>query len=137
MLRRAILAGAALAVLAACSPSRTPEEFDRRVITYVGRTEADLVAGLGVPSRSWESGGTRLLQYDLFQSSPAPAVYPSIGLGFGRFGWGGGWGSGVGVGTGVGLGFGAPAQVQGCALVFEVRDGLVQGFQRNGPGCVA
>ena len=124
---------AVLALLAACAPSRTPEAFDQRVEPWIGRPEGELVAGLGVPSRTYEAEGRRLLQYDILQPSPTPVVYPSIGLGFGSLGWG----SGVGVGTGVGLGFGGPAPLQGCALVFEVREGIVQGYQRHGPGCVA
>jgi len=76
---------AALALLGACA-SRTPEAFDQRMTTFIGRPEAELVAGLGVPSRSYEANGRRLLQWDFVQPSPGPAIYPSIGLGFGSFG---------------------------------------------------
>lgn len=76
---------AALALLGACA-SRTPEAFDQRMTTFIGRPEAELVAGLGVPSRSYEADGRRLLQWDFLQQSSAPAIYPSIGLGFGSFG---------------------------------------------------
>jgi hypothetical protein len=124
---------AALMLLGACA-SRTPEAFDQRMTTYIGRPEADLVAGLGVPSRSYEADGRRLLQWDFVQQSSAPAIYPSIGLGFGSFGWGG---RGVGVGTGVGAGLGGASPPRGCSVVFEVREGTVRGFNRNGPGCVA
>jgi hypothetical protein len=124
---------AALALLGACA-SGTPEAFDQRMTTYVGRSEAELVAGLGVPSRSYEADGRRLLQWDFLRQSSAPAIYPSIGLGFGSFGWGG---RGVGVGTGVGAGLGGASAPRGCSVVFEVREGTVQGFSRNGPGCVA
>jgi hypothetical protein len=134
MLRiRSISRLAALTLLGACA-SRTPEAFDQRMTTYVGRPEAELVAGLGVPSRSYEADGRRLLQWDFLRQSSAPAIYPSIGLGFGSFGWGG---RGVGVGTGVGAGLGGASPQRGCSVVFEVREGRVQGFNRNGPGCVA
>ena len=124
---------AALALLGACA-SGTPEAFDQRMTTYVGRSEAELVAGLGVPSRSYEADGRRLLQWDFLRQSPGPAIYPSIGLGFGSFGWGG---RGVGVGTGLGAGLGGASPPRGCSVVFEVRQGTVQGFNRNGPGCIA
>jgi hypothetical protein len=127
------LLAAALAALAACSTA-TPEAFDARMAGFVGRPEAELVAALGVPNRTYDGDGRRLLQYEFLRPSTAPAIYPSIGLGFGNFGWGGGWG----VGTGIGFGFGGPpaAAAVGCVLVFESRDGRVSGFNRNGPGCV-
>lgn len=133
LLIRSISRVVALALLGACG-SRTPEAFDQRMMSYVGRPEAELVAGLGVPSRSYEADSRRLLQWDFIQQSSAPSIYPSIGLGFGSFGWGG---SGVGVGTGLGVGLGGASAPQGCSAVFEVRQETVQGFNRNGPGCVA
>ncbi|MDN3568501.1 hypothetical protein ACFQY5_16550 [Paeniroseomonas aquatica] len=125
--RRAALLGCVLAA-AACS-SGTPQEFDRRAASFVGRPEADVVAGFGVPSRTYDGDGRRLLQYELATPSAAPAIRPSIGLGIG------GWGSGVGLGTG--LGFGGYAVPDLCVLVFESREGRIAGFSRNGPGCVA
>lgn len=119
-----------LGLLAGCA-SASPEEFDRRMAGYVGRPEADLIAGLGVPQRTYDGDGRRLLHYDLSRPSRSPAIWPSIGLGVGS----GGWGRGVGVGTGVGLGFGGyGGGIEPCAVVFETRDGQVQGFNRNGPG---
>lgn len=123
-----MILAACLALLAACGPTRTTEGFDQRIAPWIGQTEAALVSGFGVPSRTYEADGRRLLQYDLWQPAAAPAVYPSIGLGFGNLGWG--------VGTGLGLGFGGPAPPQGCALVFEVWEGVVRSYQRHGPGCV-
>ena len=123
----------AAAAATACS-NATPEAFDGRVATYVGRPEADVVTGLGVPSRTYEGDGRRLLQYEFARPSSSPVLVPSIGLGFGTGRWRGG-GFGVGTGLGVGLGgYGAPA---GCVLVFESREGRITGFTRNGPGCVA
>jgi hypothetical protein len=122
-----------VAVGPACSTA-TPEEFDRRMGAYVGRPEADVVTSLGVPSRTYEADGRRLLQYEFARPSSAPAIFPSIGLGFASGGWGSGWGVGTGLGFGLG-GYSAPAA--GCVLVFESRDGHITGLNRNGPGCVA
>ena len=123
-----------LLLLAGACASGSPEEFDRRMGTYVGRPEADLVSGLGVPNRTYEAEGRRLLQYEFARPSATPAITPSIGLGFGNFGWGGGWGLGTGLGFGLG-GYGSPPAV--CAVVFETREGQVTGFNRRGDGCVA
>src|SRR5438105_4235630 len=123
---RRLLAGLILLLTAACSTG-TVQEFDRRMTTYVGRPEADVVAGLGVPSRTYDGDGRRLLQYEFIQPSRSPAIMPGIGFGFG--------GAGFGIGTGLGLGFGG--RPDGCALVFETREGRVTSFNRNGPGCVS
>jgi hypothetical protein len=101
--------------------------------TFIGRPETDVVAGLGVPNRTYDSDGRRLLQYEFARPSPAPAIVPSIGLGFGSGRWGSGWGVGTGLGLGFG-GYGTPPA--GCILVFEARDGQITAFNRNGPGCV-
>lgn len=119
-------------LLAACASSGTTAEFDRRIGTYVGRPEADVVANLGVPNRTYEADGRRLLQYEFARPSSRPAIFPSIGLGFGSFG------GGVGVGTGLGLGLGGyGGGAEGCVLVFESREGRITSFNRNGPGCTA
>jgi len=121
---------AAVAV-AGCASGSSAEEFDRRVSTYVGRSEADLIAGLGVPSRTYEADGRRLLQYDYARPSSAPVVYPSIGLGFGS--WGGGSTFG---GLGLGFGFGGyGASIETCAVTFDVQEGRVRGFERRGDAC--
>src|SRR4051812_26407275 len=117
-----LIAAGRVGVLAARADSRPPQAFDQRMSRFLGPAGADLAAGPGVPSRSYDADGRRLLQWDFLAPSTTPAVYPSIGLGFGSFGFGGGGGSGGGVGTGLGFGpaGGAP---QGCSVVFETREG--------------
>jgi hypothetical protein len=89
-----------------------------------------VVTGLGVPSRTYEGDGRRLLQYEFARPSSAPAILPGVGIGFG----GGGVGIGTGLGVGIG-GYGAPANI--CVLVLESRDGRITSFNRQGRGCVA
>lgn len=122
-------------LLAAACAGGSEAEFDRRAGAFIGRSESELVAGLGVPSRAYETpDGRRFVQYDTLSAQPSgPVVVPSIGFGFGNFGWGSGWG----VGTGLAFGGYAPAPAVTCSLTFELRDGRVQGFDRRGEGCVA
>jgi len=99
---------------------------------FVGRSEAELVSALGVPTRVYDQDGRRVLSYD-GAGAAQPAVVPSIGLGFGRSSFG--WGSATGVGIGTGLTFGSFGGSQPCTTSYEIRDGLVLGATRSGPGC--
>jgi hypothetical protein len=121
-----------LFVLAACAD---PGAADRQLATQVGRTESELVAAMGVPTRSTEVDGRRFLTYDyLGGTGSSSSITPSLGLGVGRTSWRGG--SATGIGTGIGLGFGSyPAASDSCSTTFELRNGRVLGYQRQGPGC--
>ncbi len=126
----------ALILLAACAATAGPEDLDRRMSAYVGRPEADLVAGLGVPSRTYEAQGRRLLAYEFGGTATSPAIVPGLGLGLG-FGSGGFGGGGPGIGTGLGFGLGGygGAPVATCSVTFELREDRVLGFDRRGDGC--
>lgn len=118
----------ALLPLAACA--QAPAAPDPAA--WIGRTEGELVAALGVPSRVHDAEGRRFLAYDTI--SGAPAVVPSIGLGVGRST--GGWGSATGIGTGVGLSFGGFGRGSGiCTTSFELVEGRVAAGQHQGSGC--
>ncbi|MDJ0387350.1 hypothetical protein QMO56_04420 [Roseomonas sp. E05] len=121
-------------LLSACAATG-PADFDRRMATYVSGPEVQLVSALGVPDQAYEVEGRRFLQYDFSGASGAavaPSVSPGIGFGFGS----GHWGRGVGVGTGISFGFGgAGVPAEPCAVTFEVRDGRVLNFERQGEGC--
>jgi hypothetical protein len=119
-----------LLVLGGCTTA-SPEAFDRRIAALIGQPEAEAVAALGVPQRSYEGDGRRLLHYEFAGPAPGPILRPGIGLGFGTGGWGSGWG----VGTGIGIGLGGQAAAAPCVLVLESREGRITGFRRSGPGC--
>ncbi len=115
-----------LLLLAACAqPAPAP-------LDAVGLTESDLVARLGVPAGRYEAEGRRFLTYEA-QAPAAPSVTPSLGFGIGRFG--GGWGSGTALGTGLGLSFGGGGGASPCTTTYELRQGIVTGSTRQGPGC--
>lgn len=114
-------------LLAACTAPPPPGPPP---VAWIGHSEAELVAALGVPTRFYDApGGRRFLAYDTQRS--VPVVMPSFGLGFG--GGSGGWGSWSGVGTGLGLSFGGGAAP--CTTTFEVQDGRVVTAGSVGPGC--
>lgn len=115
-----------LLLLAACAQAPAP------AVEAVGLTETELVGRLGVPTGSYETEGRRFLTWETAGAS-RPAVTPSLGFGIGRFG--GGWGSGTAFGTGLGLSFGGGGGAQPCATTYELRESVVVGFTRQGPGC--
>lgn len=113
----------------------TPAGFDARMQALIGQQEEAVVAALGPPSFTVEDGMVRRLRYDLsFEApQPGPTLIPGIGLGFG----GRGGGFGLGVGAGLGPGLGRPQRdPANCVLVFQVVDGRVAGFGRDGPACL-
>ena len=100
---------------------------------WVGRSEAELVSALGVPTRVHETEGRRFLAYDGYGAAQ-PVVVPSIGIG--GFRSSGGWGSASGIGTGLGLSFGGLGGGGGpCTTSYEVAEGRIVNAIRSGPGC--
>lgn len=108
------------ALLAACAQGPT---LDQRLSTFIGRSEADLVAALGVPVRTHEVEGRRFLQFEQRRTVEVaqPGMYrPSYGP------WGPRWG------------YWAPGSsyaVVGCDLTFTLRDGRVESYSYRGEGC--
>ncbi len=109
------------AALAGCAPA-----FDRPAFlaTLVGQPETELVRRLGVPSRTYETGGHKFLAYSERRSEV-------IG--------GGPFFGGFGFGSGLGLGYGAafPSEVieQTCETTFEVGNGRVLAWSLRGDAC--
>jgi hypothetical protein len=90
----------------------TREGFEARMHQYVGKPEADLIASLGVPVRSFQVGNRSFVQYErrLVTADALP-------------GWG--WGGGVSV------------QTWQCDTTFEIVDGRVASFTSRGNDCIA
>jgi hypothetical protein len=123
-------------LLAACA-SNGNEVLDRRMASYIGQPEVRLVEGLGVPLRVYEAEGRRFLEYD-FSGTSAPASSGlSFGLGAGGFS-GGRYGRGVGTGLGIGFPLGGSSyEAIPCPVTFEIRNGQVLDFRRQGETCRA
>jgi hypothetical protein len=123
-------------LLAACSSNGT-ETLDRRMASYIGQPEVRLVEGLGVPLRVYESEGRRFLEYDFGGTSAPASSGLSFGFGAGSFG-GSRYGRGGGIGTGLGVGFplgGSGYEAAPCPVTFEIRNGQVLDFRRQGEIC--
>jgi len=111
--------------LAACAVGPT---LDERLATYVGRSELELVSALGVPTRSYETGGQKFLQYEESRTVPftggfgGPVGYGGYGRGF----YGGGLYGGFATTTY------APVQ---CDVTFALQGDRVLRASYRGQGC--
>lgn len=108
-------------VLAACANYGV--ERRAYLSSLIGAPETELVRQLGVPVRSYETGGRKFVAYEEHRIDLIPAG-PFFG-GFGYFG--GGYG-----------GFGGfPPQVveRGCETTFEIDGGRVQSWALRGNAC--
>ena len=99
----------------------TGPTLDQRLLPFVGRSEGDLVAALGVPERTYEVEGRKFLTFEETRSyvvAGSPAFYP--GYGYGRFG----------------PYLSPPGYiVRTCEITFAVRQGRVESFTYRGDGC--
>jgi hypothetical protein len=108
------------ALLAACATGPTLEQ---RLSTFVGRSEGDLVAALGVPNRTYEVEGRRFLQFE--QRRSIAVSQPGFDRPFfGPYGYRYGY---------------VPAPpayaVVGCDITFALRGSRVESFNFRGEGC--
>ena len=96
----------------------------------VGKSEADLVRTLGVPSRTYDTGGHRFLAFSRskLETIPGDPGFGPWGGGFwGGPYWGGGWG---------GWGGFPPEIVQrDCETTFDLLSGTVQSWNFRGNDC--
>jgi hypothetical protein len=118
-MRRAFLL-ALLLLAAGCAQGPT---LQQQLSTFVGSSEADLVAQLGVPVRVHEAEGRRFLQYEQRRT----VAFAEPGLYRPYFGpWGPRWG------------YVPPPPsyaVLGCDITFALREGRVESFSFRGQGC--
>jgi hypothetical protein len=94
----------------------------------VGKSETDLVHALGVPSRTYETGGHKFLAYNRSKLETIPGD-PGFGPGWG-WGWHGGWGGWGGWG-----GFPPEIVQRDCETTFDLLNGVVQSWTFRGNDC--
>ncbi len=129
---------ASLAMLTACAyPS--PQHV-QKLNAFIGKSEADLVRGYGVPTRTYETGGVKFLAYNMSRIDTIPGDgFGYGGFGYGGFGYGGfGYGGGLGYGgpgyDGFG-GFGPEIVQRDCSTTFELKNATVQSWSLRGNDC--
>ena len=117
MKRRVLLCS--LAAAAAAAGCATGPTLDQRLLPFVGRSEGDLVAELGVPERTYEVEGRKFLTFE-DRRSYIVAGDPFLYRGYTRFG----------------PYFSPPGYiVRTCEITFAVRGGRVESFSFRGDGC--
>ena len=103
-----------LALMASCAVGPSRQQL---LAPLIGVSEADLVSRMGVPNRTYETGGIKFLAYDQQRVDVFPA-YPW---------WGPWWGGNYG---------GWPQViVRGCETTFEIEGGRVRSFTLRGNDC--
>lgn len=114
---RAILLAA---LVAGCAPA-----FDRPAFlaSFIGQPEDEVVRRLGVPSRSYETGGRTFLAYADRRVDVVPA-----GPFFGGFGY-------LGAGYGGYAAFPPQVITRACETTFELADGRVVTWALRGNAC--
>ena len=88
---------------------------------FVGKPEAELVQQVGVPTRTYETGGVKYLAYTESRVDLIPAT-PGFGFGPPFWGWYGG-------------GFPPQAVNLVCETTFAVSGGTVRSFTLRGNAC--
>jgi hypothetical protein len=120
-MRRILAALIVLPLLSGCVTSGIAQRT-AELVTYVGVSEADLVRALGVPTRTYETGGKRFLAYTERRLDVIPGGY-------------GGFGYGYGYGRYYGGGFPADVVERFCETTFELDAGKVTRFTLRGNAC--
>jgi hypothetical protein len=91
----------------------------------VGKSETQLVQAMGVPSRSYDSGGHRFLAYSKSRIDTIPGGGGPYGPWWGPYGyWGGGWG-----------GFPPEVVTRDCETTFDLVGGVVKSWGLRGNDC--
>jgi hypothetical protein len=100
----------------------------------IGKSETQLVQAMGVPSRSYDSGGHRFLAFSKSRIDTIPGSSGPYGRWWGGYGggyWGGGWG-GWGGGWG---GFPPEVVTRDCETTFDLVGGVVKSWGLRGNDC--
>ena len=113
-------------LLAGCAVRPSPARV-AALNALIGQDETTLVKELGVPTRSFKTGGHTFLAYDQRHVEVVPGWSPyPWGPWGGEWGWGGwGWNNGF------------PPQIvtYGCETTFELTDNRVSSWSLRGNAC--
>jgi hypothetical protein len=106
----------ATGMLAGCTGELAERQAE--LAHWVGQPEAQLVAAMGAPNRSYDSGGMKFLTYEdvYVQEGPTGPYY-------------------FGPGPAAPTGFSGVRYTTICDTTFTVADGVVKAFSFRGNGC--
>ncbi len=110
-------------LLAGCAVGPSPARV-AALNALIGQDETTLVKQLGVPTRSFTTGGHTFLAYDERHVEVVPGWQPYP---WGPWGWGGGWGWNYG--------FPPQAVTYGCETTFELTANRVTSWSLRGNDC--
>jgi hypothetical protein len=96
----------------------------------IGRDEASLVREFGVPTKTYETGGTKFLSYQESWVEQLPGVPGPVFYGYGGFGYG--WG---GPGYLYAPTYSGGSVRRDCDTTFEVVGGIVKSWKLRGNDC--
>jgi len=121
-MRKILPVSAALASLAVAGCVYPRPSHVAALNALVGKSETDLVRAEGVPTRTYQTGGSKFMAFSMSHVESVPGDYYGWG-GWGR--WGGGWGA-----------WGYPEVIErDCTTTFELKAGIVQGWTLRGNAC--
>ncbi|HEX4261376.1 MAG TPA: hypothetical protein VHY76_09770 [Acetobacteraceae bacterium] len=108
--------------LGACSPGPPRRQLD----ALIGQSPEQLVRTLGVPARSWQTGGLQFLAFDRRVSALIPGSGPVAQQPFQ-----------TPIPFSAGAGLGTPPEVVSriCETTFEIAGGRAVRWTKRGPGC--
>ncbi len=110
--------------LAGCANGIAQREAE--LAPLVGQPESAVVQRLGVPTRTYETGGEKFLAYNQSRLDYEPGFGPYYGGFYGRGFYGGGF-----------YGGGFPPEIiqRDCETTFELANGAVKSFALRGNSC--
>ncbi len=104
-----------LAGLGAGCARQGPSALDVKLAAMVGQSETAVVRALGVPNRSFETGGHRFIAYLERRQDLVPTAGP----------WGPPWWGWAG----------SQVVTRRCEITFEIEAGKVKGYSYRGDAC--
>jgi hypothetical protein len=122
---RKILALAGLTLLAGCAYPNPRHVAELNGL--VGKSETDLLRSYGVPSRTYDTRGSRFVSYQMTRIESVPGDF-GPGFGYGGFGYGAYGYGGFG-------GFGPEIIQRDCDTTFELKAGIVASWSLRGNAC--
>lgn len=119
---RKFLAGVLALVLAGCTSA---EQFKSNADSYIGSTEANLIAQMGPPANAYDAGGTKFLSWSWNRNVPVAGVAPTYqtscyGYNCTTTAYGGTPNYNVSL---------------NCTLIFAVEGGIVKSWRSTGNNC--